>query len=130
MQEAHLREIQLVKQDQAEKVEKLAAMLEEQRRGHDETNEARMLAFQEKEANLLERQRKYVKEIEQTSQELKNALKTVDSQALKIDDLERQLERREDTIGDLESELEQCNFQIKTMQARLNEEEDKFVNER
>lgn len=130
MQEAHLREIQLVKQDQAEKVEKLAAMLEEQRRGHDETNEARMQAFQEKEANLLERQRKYVKEIEQTSQELKNALKTVDSQALKIDDLERQLERREDTIGDLESELEQCNFQIKTMQARLNEEEDKFVNER
>ena len=105
-------------------------MLEDERKAHEETSKARLQAFTEKESNILERQRKYVKEIEKTSQELKNALKTSDSQLVRIEDLERQLEQREDNIGDLESELEQCNFQIKSMQARLNEEEEKYVTER
>ena len=70
----------MVKQDQGEKVEQLAAMLEDERKAHEETSKARLQAFSEKESNILERQRKYVKEIEQTSQELKNALKTADSQ--------------------------------------------------
>ena len=55
-------------------------MLDDERKAHEETSKARLQAFSEKESNILERQRKYVKEIEQTSQELKNALKTADSQ--------------------------------------------------